>query len=173
MTRHCRCELGDAALIACAGLAALFLLLGFAVIDYWGTLSADRDLQAIAQAAADAGASGLDITAYRDSGVVQLDPQTATSLAMANLRAQPPSELASAVIGTPCEEWPSVSDDADCFVINVTGASITVILHEDVDSIVLEVAGHHALPITVSATSTAAVSSYAGARTTHQEVTQT
>ena len=124
MTRSLREERGDAALIGCVGLAAFFLLLGFAVIDYWSTLSSDRNLQAIAQDAADAGASGIDIDAYRDNGVVQLDPDTA------------------------------------CFMVDITGASITVILHEEVGSLVLEVAGHHALPITVSATSTATASAY-------------
>ena len=39
-------ERGDAALIGCAGLAAFFLLLGLAVIDYWSTLSVDRNLLA-------------------------------------------------------------------------------------------------------------------------------
>jgi len=142
------------------GLAAFFLLLGFAVIDYWSTLSVDRNLQAIAQDAADAGASGININAYRDNGVVQLDPETATSLAIADLESQPSSELPRAVLGAPCAGRTSLLHDPACFMIDVTGASITIILHEDVKSIVLEVAGHHALPITVSATSTATVSAY-------------
>jgi len=153
-------ERGDAALIGCVGLAVFFLLLGFAVVDYWSTLSVDRNLQAIAQDAANAGASGIDINAYRDGGAVQLDTATATSLAIADLRAQPASELPPAVLEAPCTGSTSLSDGPACFTIDVTGASITVILHEDVASIVLEVAGHHALPITVSATSTATVSAY-------------
>ncbi len=160
MTRSLREERGDAALIGCVALAAFFLLLGFAVIDYWSTLSSDRNLQAIAQDAADAGASGIDINAYRDNGVVQLDPETAASLAIADLQAQPSSELPPAVLEAPCLGTTSLSDDTACFMVDVTGASITVMLHEDVGSIVLEVAGHHALPITVSATSTATVSAY-------------
>ncbi len=153
-------ERGDAALIGCVGLAAFFLLLGFAVIDYWSTLSTDRNLQAIAQDAADAGASGIDVDAYRDNGVVQLDPATATSLAIADLQSQPPSELPRAVLETPCPGSTPLSDSAACFMVDITGASVTVILHEDVGSLVLEVAGHRALPITVSATSTATVSAY-------------
>jgi Flp pilus assembly protein TadG len=142
------------------GLSAFFLLLGLAVIDYWGTLSADGNLQAIAQAAADAGASGLDVTAYRDSGVVRLNPEAAVSLAMADLQAQPSSELPRAVLGTACLDAASLAASPDCSAIEVTAASVTVILHEEVSSIVLEVAGHHALPITVSATSTATASAY-------------
>ena len=153
-------ERGDAALIGCVGLAAFFLLLGFAVIDYWSTLSVDRNLQAIAQDAANAGASGIDIDSYRGSGVVRLDPATATSLAIADLQSQPPSELPSALLEATCARSTSLSDDPACFTIDVTGASITVILHENVASIVLDVAGHHALPITVSATSTATASVY-------------
>jgi Flp pilus assembly protein TadG len=160
VTRSLREERGDAALIGCVGLAAFFLLLGFAVIDYWSTLSSDRNLQAIAQEAADSGASGIDINAYRDNGVVQLDPETATSLAIADLQSQPSSELPPAVLEAPCPGSTSLSDATACFMVDVTGASITVILHEDVGSLVLEVAGDHALPITVSATSTATVSAY-------------
>jgi hypothetical protein len=92
-------ERGDAVLIGCVGLAAFFLLVGFAVIDYWSALSVDRNLQAIAQDAASAGASGIDVTAYRDSGIVQLDPADATSLAMEDLRSQPSSELPASVLG--------------------------------------------------------------------------
>jgi hypothetical protein len=142
------------------GLAAFFLLVGFAVIDYWSTLSVDRNLQAIAQDAANAGASGIDVNAYRDSGIVELDPATATSLAIADLRSEPPSELPLSVLGSPCTDSPSLAEGSACFTIDVSGASITVVLHEDVASIVLEVAGHHGLPITVSATSTATVSAY-------------
>jgi len=160
VTRSLREESGDAALIGCVGLAAFFLLLGFAVIDYWSTLSSDRNLQAIAQDAADAGASGIDINAYRDSGVVQLNPASATSLAITDLQSQPSSELPRAVLETACPASTSLSDDTACFTVDITGASITVILHEDVGSLVLEVAGHRALPITVSATSTATASAY-------------
>jgi len=160
VARSLREERGDAALIGCVGLAAFFLLLGFAVIDYWSTLSTDRNLQAIAQDAADAGASGIDIDAYRDSGLVQLGPATATSLAIADLQSQPSSELPRAVLEAPCPDSTPLSDGPACFMVDITGASITVILHEDVGSLVLEVAGHRALPITVSATSTATVSAY-------------
>jgi Flp pilus assembly protein TadG len=160
VTRSLREERGDAVLIGCVGLAAFFLLLGLAVIDYWSALSSDRNLQAIAQDAADSGASGIDIDAYRDNGVVQLDPETATSLAIADLQSQPSSELPRAVLEAPCPGGTSLSDDPACFLVDITGASITVTLHEDLGSLVLEVAGHRDLPITVSATSTATASAY-------------
>jgi Flp pilus assembly protein TadG len=153
-------ERGDAALIGCVGLAAFFLLLGLAVIDYWSTLSVDRNLLAIAQGAANAGASGVDINAYRDDGIVRLDPGIATSLAIADLQSQLPSELPRAVLEVPCAAGASLSEASACSTIDVSGASITVVLHEDVGSVVLEVAGRHALPITVSATSTATASTY-------------
>jgi Flp pilus assembly protein TadG len=146
--------------MGCLGLAAFFLLVGFAVIDYWSTLSVDRNLQAIAQDAANAGASGVDVNAYRDSGVVQLDPAIATSLAIADLRSQPLPELPPQVLEAPCSGGASLTEGPACFTIDVSGSSITVVLHEDVASIVLVVAGHRGLPITVSATSTATASSY-------------
>lgn len=137
MKRLRRDERGDAAVIGCIGLAFFFLLLGGAAIDLWGTMSADRNLAAIAQDAAAAGASGLDVTAYR-AGQVELDPTTATNLALANLQAQP--------------DLPHLSGPPQ---ITVSGADITVTLTEDVSSLVLEIAHHHAIPITVSATSAA------------------
>jgi Flp pilus assembly protein TadG len=151
---------GDAALIGCVGLAVFFLLLGLAVIDYWSTLSVEHNLDDIAQQAADAGASGIAVNTYRDNGVVQLDPETATLLAVDELVAQPSSELPPAVINTTCAGAAGLPNDPPCSLIEVSGASITVILHEDVGSIVLEIAGRHALPITVSATSTATLSAY-------------
>ena len=49
----------------CFGLALFFLLLGAGVVDLWGAMTAQQNLQAIAQDAANAGASGVNTDVYR------------------------------------------------------------------------------------------------------------
>ena len=155
----------------CLGLALFFVLLGGAVVDLWGAMTAQQNLQAIAQDAADAGASGVNTDVYRsdDDEVVLLtgtepppcpsdSPCEAYTLAMVNLEAQ--SDLPAAVLDTTC--GPGLSTDPDCNAISIDGAAITVTLHENVSSLVLQVADHHALPISVSATSVATLSTDSG-----------
>jgi hypothetical protein len=77
---------------------------------------------------------------------------------MVNLEAQ--SDLPAAVLDTTC--GPDLSTDPDCNAISIDGAAITVTLHENVSSLVLQVADHHALPISVSATSVATLSTDSG-----------
>ena len=71
----------------CLGLALFFLLLGAGVVDLWGTMTAEQNLQAIAQDAANAGASGVNTDVYRsDNDVVLLtgtDPPPAQATARA------------------------------------------------------------------------------------------
>jgi hypothetical protein len=159
-------ERGDAAFIACFGLAVFFLLLGGTVIDLWGLMGAEHNLQAVAQAAAEAGASGVDTGTYRSTGQVVLlggnseppcpvqGPCEAYTLAITDLEEQ--EDLPAAVSQTTC--GPNLTSDPDCNLITVNGASITVVLHEDVSSLVLRAAGRRSLPITVSATSVATIS---------------
>jgi hypothetical protein len=155
----------------CLGLALFFLLLGAGVVDLWGTMTAQQNLQAIAQDAADAGASGVNTDIYRsdDDDVVLLTgtepppcpgdgPCEAYTLAMVNLEAQ--RDLPAAVLATMC--GPDLATDPDCNAINVDGPAITVTLHENVSSLVLQVADHHALPISVAATSVATLSTGSG-----------
>jgi hypothetical protein len=154
----------------CFGLALFFLLLGAGVVDLWGTMTAQQNLQAIAQDAANAGASGVNTDVYRsDDDVVLLtgtdpppcpggSPCEAYTLAMVNLEAQ--GDLPAAVLDMTC--GPDLSTDPDCNAISVDGAAITVTLHENVSSLVLKAAGHNALPISVSATSVATLSTGSG-----------
>ena len=117
----------------CLGLALFFVLLGAGVVDLWGTMTAQQNLQAIAQDAADAGASGVNTDVYRsdDDEVVLLtgtepppcpsdSPCEAYTLAMVNLEAQ--SDLPAAVLDTRC--GPDLSTDRDCNAISVDGAAI-------------------------------------------------
>ena len=75
-------------IIWCLGLAILLLPLGGLSVDLWHAISEERALQAAAASAADAGASGINVTAYRATGQPTLDPSQASSLAEQNLAQQ-------------------------------------------------------------------------------------
>ena len=73
------------------GLCCVVLMIGGLSIDLWRAFSERRALAAIADSAAIAGASGIDVNAFRDSGQVVLDAVpggTAWRLADANIAAQ-------------------------------------------------------------------------------------
>lgn len=81
------------------GLMMVVLLFAGLVIDIWRAVATDRALSTAADAAASAGANGLDEAAYRRDGTLQLDPARAHDLAVDNLSAQPESaNLSSADI---------------------------------------------------------------------------
>lgn len=65
------------------------LMLAGICIDMWRLVAAERALATAVDAAAAAGANGLDEDAYRADGTVQLDPARAEALAADALNAQP------------------------------------------------------------------------------------
>src|SRR5260370_32904515 len=91
-----RDERGDAMVIWCLGLAILLLPLGGISVDLWHAISEQRALQSAASAAAHAGASGINVATYRNTGQAVLDPAAAVSLAEANLAEQPGPRVLSA-----------------------------------------------------------------------------
>ena len=56
------------------GLGVALLLLGGIALDLWRLLGDRRELSALADAAAIAATSGLDVDHFRETGVVLLDP---------------------------------------------------------------------------------------------------
>lgn len=70
------------------GLCLMLLLLGGISLDLWRAFSERRALAAAADAAAIAGASALDETAYRQSGTVRLLPADAERRAAGSLARQ-------------------------------------------------------------------------------------
>jgi Flp pilus assembly protein TadG len=70
------------------GLCLVLLLLGGISLDLWRAFSERRALAAAADAAALAGASALDVDAYREHGVIRLDPNTAKQRAAESLAHQ-------------------------------------------------------------------------------------
>jgi Flp pilus assembly protein TadG len=83
-----RDERGDAMVIWCLLLALMLLPLGGVSIDLWHGIEVQRQLQSAAEDAALAGASGIDVGEYRQSGCLALDPLVALPLARANVASQ-------------------------------------------------------------------------------------
>lgn len=82
--RRDRSERGSMTLFL-VGTCVALLFLGGIVVDFWRVIAARRELAAMADAAATAGANGLDETSLRTGGA-DLDPVLARSLALAQLR---------------------------------------------------------------------------------------
>jgi hypothetical protein len=74
------------------GLTVMVLFLGGISLDLWRAFELREDLAAMADSAANAGASRVDGAAYRETGDLQLDGPAAAAAADANLDAQQDSE---------------------------------------------------------------------------------
>lgn len=81
-------ERGDFNVLWALGMAIIVLFLGGMSTDLWHVVSEARTLDAAADSAAAAGASGIDVAVYNTNGTVVLDPNRATQLAAANLASQ-------------------------------------------------------------------------------------
>ena len=83
------------------GLTVMVLFLGGISLDLWRAFEMREDLAAMADSAANAGASRVDGATYRESGTLQLDGAAATAAADANLNAQQDSGRISSRTITP------------------------------------------------------------------------
>ena len=106
------CERGTVTLWV-LGLCISVMFLGGLSLDLWRAVADRRELSAMADAAATAGANGVDPAALR-AGRVQLDPDRVRALALATLAEYPHA---------------SALDRAD---VQVVGNSVTVTLHDHV-----------------------------------------
>lgn len=70
------------------GLAVMLLALGGLSLDLWRVFSERRDLAGAVDAAAAAGASGIDVDRFRANGELALDPAAVETLVAQNLKAQ-------------------------------------------------------------------------------------
>ena len=75
------------------GLGVALLLLGGIALDLWRLLGDRRELSALADAAAIAATSGLDVDHFRETGVVLLDPFAVDMRIDELLAAQPEATL--------------------------------------------------------------------------------
>jgi hypothetical protein len=117
------------------GLSMLLLVFGGLALDYWRGLALQRELAAVADSAAIAGASGIDEEHYRVTGDVVLDATRARG-------------MATAAVG-----WQGV--DLVDLVIDIEPASVTVTLVGEVELGLLGVLVDQSEPLTVRATATA------------------
>lgn len=115
----------------------MILFLGGMSTDLWHVTSESQTLDAAADSAATAGASGIDQAAYNTRGTIQLDPGLANQMALQNLSQQ---------TNLPGPTNPEITVNPD---------SITVVLHAHVQLTLLQIfLGRRT--ITLTSTSTAA-----------------
>jgi Flp pilus assembly protein TadG len=134
-----RDQRGEALVVWCVGLAVLLLPLGGVSVDLWHGISVERSLQDAASSAAAAGASGIDATEYRQSGVVDLQPDLVQNLVAANLQHQ-----------TDLPAGYRVS------LLTVRGGTVTVQLKEELPLTLLRIlVPHRTLDLSATATARA------------------
>ena len=117
------------------GLSILLLTFGGLALDYWRALALQRELAAVADSAAIAGASGVDEEFYRSTGEVILDPDRSRGLAQAAV------------------DWQGV--DVVGLSVSVSPDSVTVDLSAEVELGLLGVFVDQSEPLTVGARATA------------------
>ncbi len=89
---------GDAMVVWCLLIAVMLLPLGGLSVDFWHCIEVQRQLQSAAEDAALAGASGVDVVEYRQTGCIVLDPVLAVPMAEANIASQGLGPIAGADI---------------------------------------------------------------------------
>lgn len=131
------CDRGQVTILGLAYCVALASL-GLVVTDAWRAISAWRRVASVADAAAAAGASGIDEATFRSSGgtVIELDPTRAEQLAYDSLAIQ--------------QDRPDVHSAAAI----ATNERVDVVVHGSVDLSLLGVL-RGGDPITMTVTATA------------------
>lgn len=110
--RQRRSERGTMTLFG-IGLSVMLLFVGGFSLDLWRAHSERRALAEMADAAAAAGANGIDTAVYRSSGELVLDPGLAEALAWESLNGQTDRR---ALVGAPV-----VGASADVVVVTIEG----------------------------------------------------
>lgn len=118
------------------GLCLMMLFIGGIPLDLWRAFSERRALAGMVDAAAVAGASGIDANAFRSTSTVRLDPDASQALAWESLQGQ--------------EDTRSLVDAA----VEATTQHVTVTAVGKVDFTLLRIflSGQEPLRITVRAT---------------------
>jgi hypothetical protein len=120
------------------GLAVMVLFLGGISLDLWRAFEVRQDLAAMADSAANAGASRIDGEVYRDTGVLLIDEDAAREAVNANLDSQQDRDRIIRLEGPEIE-----------------GAVVRVTLHGEVEFTLLSVFLSGAGPVDVRATGAA------------------
>lgn len=120
------------------GLALLVLAVGGISVDLWRAQAVRRELTAVADGAAFAGASGIDAAVFRQTGEVVLDPSVAERLAA--------EDLAHSVIST-ASTHVLVGASTDAVAVTIEG-------EVDLALLGLLAPAYDPLPVRVTATAT-------------------
>lgn len=117
------------------GLCVALLFVGGISLDLWRVFSERRSLAGIVDAAAVAGASGVDVAEFRASGAVVLDPALAERLSAASLARQ-----------TDTRSLTGVGIDATPDAVTVTGTGVVeptlLTILVPADAFTIEVSAH-------------------------------
>lgn len=119
------------------GLSLLLLLFGGLALDFWRGLALQRELAAVVDSAAIAGASGIDEEIYRASGELVLDPGRVRDLAIRSIAFQDVNLVSTEVSTAP------------------DGSSVSVMIEGVVELGLLGVFVEESAPLTVRATAQA------------------
>jgi len=112
---------GGSVTIWLLGLAVMLLFLGGLSLDLWRAFTERQALASAVDAAAIAGASGIDEPLFRASGTLALSPPRAEQLAWGNLRAQPVGRrlTAAQVQATPAQIQVVASTTVDFTLLRI------------------------------------------------------
>jgi Flp pilus assembly protein TadG len=120
------------------GLAIAVLFLGGLSVDLWRVMSERRELAAVADSAAAAGASALDVDHWRNAGEIRLVADGAAGLA-----------------GRVIAQHSVATELSEPFGVSVSGDSVQITLTREVDLTLLRILMLGDDPLTVRVISTA------------------
>jgi hypothetical protein len=103
------------------GLCLMMLFVGGIALDLWRAFSERRALAGVVDAAAVAGASGIDTDTYRATGELRLDPTLSEALAWENLDAQEDTRslIDAAVEATTGDVSVTAAGRVDCALLRI------------------------------------------------------
>jgi Flp pilus assembly protein TadG len=116
------------------GVTLIVMFVGWFAVSMWTGSSERRQLAAAADQAAQAGATALDVTAFRNSGARQLDPAQAKQRALASLAGQ------------------GIDDLLTNYEVTANSAQVVVVLDGEVDIGLLRIFDVNRGPIEVHVT---------------------
>lgn len=112
------------------GMVLVVMFLGAIAFDLWSGFSARRQYAAAVDLAAQAGANGLDETAFRTTGTRQLDPDRARIMAEDSLTAQHLTGIDNQLIdATTTQVVVEITAHVDVGLLRIFGGGDPLIVH--------------------------------------------
>lgn len=132
------------------GLTMMILVMGIAVFDAWNVYATQRKLTAQADAAAAAGAQGVDVGEFESTNgmVLVLAADDVTTLASKRLSA----DLGAGKVDTGNAATPTADKAAATIIVADDSKSVTVTLSRKVNFTIFAILGKDSQTVTASAT---------------------